>query len=145
MTVARWIVGALMLVALAYFALLRFGPSDVVESRYDSLQAALADHAWLPIRMPASAYGIRTANNLDMNTSEGEFSYRPQDDPSFASRLADFDATKHLSVAGYADEAKTMQSNGYRVGVIEETPSTWVFYCMQSKGFCKFRMGYERY
>src|SRR5688500_8592456 len=68
-------VGCIILVALLLL------PTDVVDNRYSSLADARADHlferGWLPDILPASAHDIRTTNNLDLNLSEGEFSFKP--------------------------------------------------------------------
>lgn len=66
-------------------------PTDVVENRYSSLAEARIDHlfdrGWLPDILPASAYDIRTNNNLDLNLSEGQFSFEPLEAAAFMSRV----------------------------------------------------------
>ncbi len=71
------------LLALLSLIFLAACTSDVVESNYATLAEARADQlfgrGWLPDVLPASAFNIRTSNNLDLNQSEGEFSFRPDD------------------------------------------------------------------
>src|SRR4029450_10463956 len=54
---------------------------DVVTDRYATLQDARADEVfgrgWLPDVLPPSSHDIRTSNDLDLNTSVGEFSFLP--------------------------------------------------------------------
>jgi uncharacterized lipoprotein len=67
------------------------GCSDVVTDRYQTLQAArddqLFERGWLPDILPPSAHDIRTSNDLDLNTSEGEFYISELEFDAFVSRL----------------------------------------------------------
>lgn len=64
---------------------------DIVTSRYDHYEDAVADdlfkRGWLPHFIPASSRGIVTVNNLDLNTSDGEFHYNPADTAAFLAEL----------------------------------------------------------
>jgi hypothetical protein len=55
--------------------------SDVVSSHYATLAQARAnqlfDKGWLPDVLPPSTYDIRTSNDVERNTSVGEFRFAP--------------------------------------------------------------------
>ena len=83
MKVVAGIAIAIFVIIILWVAALALLPSDVVTSRYATLTEARADHlferGWLPDILPSSATDIRTSNNLDLNVSEGEFSFAQAD------------------------------------------------------------------
>jgi hypothetical protein len=107
---------------IAMAALLLFG-CDVVTSRYATLDDArrdrLFERGWLPDILPPSTRDIRVSNNVDVNTSEGEFSFDPAEFPAFADQL---------QVVG----KETFQfSSGQH---------SWKFSCHTSRGFCRYSL-----
>ena len=128
-----------------FFAL--FGCAlDTVTSRYATLEEARADRlferGWLPEVLPPSTTKIRTENELDLNVSEGEFSFEPAEaDVLFnklskgappASRFADGDG----AISSYT-------GRGYSTWHFRDEDSTWVFFCQASKGYCEYLMWLE--
>ena len=116
-------------------------PSDTVVSRYETVQDARADllfdRGWLPDILPASARKIRTENNLDLNTSEGEFHFSAADFPKFASQMNfEVPATKQFGGLG----VDRMRSEGFEVRAYSGANSTWVFFCKASEGYCRYKM-----
>jgi len=116
---------------------------DTVTSHYASLDEAKADslfeRGWLPDILPPSANTIRTENDLDLNLSQGEFSFAPaeaqllrgklsQGAPS-VSRLDDWE----LTVNSYARD-------GYTAWSYRDDDSTWAFFCQEPKGHCEYFM-----
>jgi hypothetical protein len=104
-------------------ALLSVSSCDVVTTRYATLDDArrdrLFERGWLPDILPASARDIHVSSDLDVNRSQGEFSFDPADFASFTSRLR-------------AKEDKTFE---YSAG-----GSTWVFLCDSRRGHCRYSM-----
>jgi hypothetical protein len=92
---------AVVLLLSCYFTALLLIPSNIVASHYPTLATARADRlferGWLPDILPPSTYGIRTANDLDLNTSEGEFSFDHSEYVSFAKQLLQYQTT-HTSL-----------------------------------------------
>jgi hypothetical protein len=70
------------------------GCSDVVTSHYGTYNEAANDQlfgrGWLPEFIPLSSFNITTSNNLDLNQSEGEFSFLLPETDSFVSRLVPY-------------------------------------------------------
>ena len=96
---------------------------DVATSRYTTLTDArndrLFERGWLPDILPASTRDIRVANDLDLNHSEGEFSFDP----------AEF--------AGFASQLQPMGGETFQYSVDKHT---WTFACDSSRGHCKYSL-----
>lgn len=122
-------------------------PSDVVTSRYASIAAARADNlfdrGWLPDILPPSANAIRTSNDLDLNTSEGEFSFVPSDYSFLASRFQQSTAA-NTPFANFEKRVARMQNKGFLLGTYAEEKTTWVFFCKPEKGYCEYTMWLSR-
>jgi len=123
------------------------GCGDVVTSRYGSLEEARADHlferGWLPDVLPPSAHGIRTSNDLDLNTSEGEFYFSPSEFPLLSARLSPY-AEPHSPFTSLASSVKNHVKRGHPAYQYVEDGSTWVFMCMPERGECEYVMWLER-
>jgi hypothetical protein len=141
---ARWIVGIVIAFAVGYVGLMLFVRMDLVTSNYADLDEARADQlferGWLPDILPASADDIRTTNDLDLNTSEGEFRFAAADYRAFASRLRP-GASLPSSVAEYV---RKMEKRGYEAGQFSDDASTWVFLCRGEGGYCAYSMWLHR-
>ena len=122
-------------------------PSDVVTSRYASIAAARADNlfdrGWLPDILPPSANTIRTSNNLDLNTSEGEFSFAPPDYSLLASHVQPYKTT-NTPFANFERGVARMQNKGFLLSTYAEEKTTWVFFCKPEKGYCEYTMWLRR-
>jgi hypothetical protein len=138
----RWISGSLAIVALSWLALLLVD-GDVVKSSYATLNDARADElfgrGWLPDILPLSAHDIRTANNLDLNTSEGAFRFAPADHASFSRRLSGY-APMRTPFDDFGQHVLEMQREGFSSGVFADENSTWVFFCKFQQGYCEYVM-----
>jgi hypothetical protein len=104
-------------------AFLSLSSCDVVTSRYATLDDArrdrLFERGWLPVVLPASARDIKVSNDLDLNHSQGEFSFDHADFAAFAARLR-------------ARDGKTFEYT--------EGKYTWVFSCNSKRGHCRYSM-----
>jgi len=107
---------------VAIAALLLFG-CNVVTSRYATLDNArqdrLFERGWLPDILPPSTRDIRVSNNVDVNTSEGEFSFNPAEFPAFAAQL---------QIVG--NETFRFLSGQH----------SWKFSCDTRRGFCRYSL-----
>jgi hypothetical protein len=138
------LLAGLVLVAAAYVALLLLIPGDIVTSRYASAMEARADQlfarGWLPDILPPSSHDIRTSNNLDVNTSEGEFSFAPSEYTQFAARVGPGPLLDKDPHATSENRILKMRNNGHTVSTYTEANSTWVFFCKPESGHCKYEM-----
>lgn len=120
-----------------------FLPTDVVESRYSSLADArtenLFERGWLPDILPTSAHDIRTKNNLDLNLSEGEFSFEPADAAAFVSRVQPYRAKPDQLETIESLVAKMCRKDFEPYSFIDEDVS-WVFFCKAEAGYCEYTM-----
>lgn len=130
--------------AIAASLLLAGCTSDVVTSTYPTLADARADElfgrGWLPDILPPSATDIRTTNNLDLNVSDGEFSFTPSDAPVLFRQL--HKGTPNM--ARYANETAAYARLDYSVWSFQDEQSTWIFFCQGEKGYCKYTMWLDR-
>jgi len=107
---------------VAIAALSLFG-CDVVTSRYATLNDArrdrLFERGWLPDILPPSTRDIRVSNNVDVNTSEGEFSFDPAEFPAFAAQL---------------------QRVGNETFRFSSGQNRWKFSCDTRRGSCRYSL-----
>jgi hypothetical protein len=135
------------LAGMALLALLFAGCTDIVTSRYQTLADARADElfgrGWLPDVLPPSAVGIVTVNNLDSNTSHGEFSFAPAEAPQLFRRLKPGAPTRIPDHA--ASEVRDAQRRkDVSVWWLHQNDRTWVFMCRAAKGHCEHLTWSER-
>jgi hypothetical protein len=128
---------------LVISALLVCGCGDTVTSRYETRADAEADRlfqrGWLPSIIPQSSYDITTKNDLDINVSEGEFSFSPNHAKEFTDHLWRMDASE---VSG-ADSVLFLE-RGYWPHAYRDEDSRWTFFVNSEKGHCEYRMGLSR-
>ena len=143
----RMIATVLLCIVAGFLGLIFVLPRDVVTSRYTTLAAARSDNlferGWLPDILPPSANSIRTSNDLDVNTSEGEFSFSPSDYSFFASHVRPFKNVE-APFANFAESVARMQSRGFQPSVYVEEKTTWVFFCKEEAGYCEYNMRLRR-
>jgi hypothetical protein len=125
---------------LVLAAMLVSGCGDTVERRYDTRVEAEADQlfqrGWLPELIPQSSYDIRIENDLDINVSEGEFSFFPGQAKNFTNLLVQMDASE-LS----GTDAARFIALGYSAHAYRDESSWWMFFVNSEKGHCEYRMG----
>ena len=112
---------------------------DAVTSRYKTRSDAVADRlfqrGWLPSIIPQSSYDIRTKNDLDVNVSEGEFSFSPAEASKFTDHLRKMDASEIRE-----NDAKHFIERDYRPYAFKDEDSLWTFFVNFQKGHCEYRM-----
>lgn len=118
-------------------------PTDTVEREYATLAEArddgLFDRGWLPDILPQSARDIRTRNNLDHNTSTGEFSFDPRDAPAFVARLKP-GALPRMKFADWNAIVDAQAADGHRAWSYRDGVYGWVFFCNLRKGYCEYML-----
>jgi hypothetical protein len=119
------------------------GCSDVVTSHYSTYSEAASDHlfgrGWLPEFIPPSSFNIITSNNLDLNQSEGEFSFSLAETGSFVSQLVPYSGRS----SPFSDFEKLVikrKTQGYTLYEFTNRESIWVFFLNKEKGHTYYRM-----
>ena len=142
-----WVLAAVSVGALLYLGLLLFSSGDVVTSRYATLNEARADQlferGWLPDILPPESHSIRTSNNLDLNTSDGEFSFASSDYGAFAAQLRPY-APMRTPFSNFETEVAEKRADGFHAGVFADEESIWVFFCKPEDGRCDDTMWLQR-
>jgi hypothetical protein len=117
---------------------------DVVKSRYETLEAARADalfsRGWLPDILPPSSRNISVSNNLDLNTSVGEFSFAPTEFDLLQAKLSPLDLPEHPFTDSFDAEIERHVLAGHPAHQYIEDHSTWVFLCHPAIGSCEYTM-----
>jgi hypothetical protein len=121
-------------------------PGDVVTDRYATLAAArekqLFARGWLPDVLPPSTVGIRTSNNLDLSTSEGEFSFKASEWQSFERMLSR--GTLEAPFASWQQVVSKYVIDGYTPWHRVEGDTTWAFFCKAEVAYCEYAMWVTR-
>jgi hypothetical protein len=117
--------------------------SDVVTDNYKTYNDALKDDlfgsGWLPEFIPSSSFSITTSHNLDLNTSEGEFSFPPSASESFTTRLLPYSGRK----SSYFDFDKLLnkrKAQGYALYEYSRDNCVWVFFVNREKGHAYYHL-----
>ena len=116
---------------------------DTVSHRYPTLDDArkdrLFERGWLPDILPPSAKNLHTENNLDINTSEGEFYFALGDYQLFQGRLQPYASLKS-SYSDLEGFVRRKTKEGYVAGQYTSSGSVWVFLGSDAKTHCVYRM-----
>jgi hypothetical protein len=117
--------------------------NDVVTTKYQTYDEAASDQlfgrGWLPEFIPSSSFNITTSNNLDLNTSKGEFSFSPTEMESFVSKLAPYSGrvSRH---AEFQETVKERQVDGYTPYEFTRDNDVWVFFLNREKGHAYYSL-----
>jgi hypothetical protein len=118
---------------------------DVVTTEYDTLAEARADRlferGWLPDILPPSSYDIRVSNDLDVDTSQGHFSFSPQEFDVFAENLMESAAIDLTLSRSAQSTLERLRSERYPLWRYSASGATWIFSCPPSQGKCEYVMG----
>jgi hypothetical protein len=138
----------LVVLAIAVVGLQFLLSGDVVTNRYKTLALAredkLFERGWLPEILPASSQNIRTSNNLDLNTSEGEFSFAPADFDSLRMQMVPI-MVPEPRFATQGEYIATMRSRGFETFqyTAPEGRLVWFFFCKPQDGYCEYVVPYQ--
>ncbi|PAW76682.1 MAG: hypothetical protein B9S32_14190 [Verrucomicrobia bacterium Tous-C9LFEB] len=137
------------LLALLFFGIVLLSvDSDVVTSRYatrkDAEKDQLFGRGWLPDFIPISSRQIVTRNNLDLNTSEGEFFCDSTEVGSFVRRLARWQTGTRTPFMRFEEGVAKMNAKGYLAYEYREHKDVWVFYVNPEKGHVEYVFWMER-
>jgi sigma54-dependent transcription regulator len=123
------------------------GNSDVVTHRYGTLADARSDKlflkGWLPDILPVSTHDIVTTNDLDLNTSTGEFSFLPGEFDLFRHHVNGYAPSADAPAGLDADVKQHLRTNG-DVSQYRDDDSVWVFLCEPARGHCRYTMWLAR-
>jgi len=115
--------------------------SDTVTDRYATLADARADRlferGWLPNVLPASTIDIQTVNNLDTNTSTGQFLFAPSDGPAFLTKLT-AGVPMESRFAHWPRTVAKYIEQGFTPWRYRDEDTTWVFFCLPAAGKCEY-------
>lgn len=127
-------------------ALALTGCSEVVTSRYKTIEearaAGLFERGWLPDVLPTSSINIVTRNDLDLNTSAGEFSFMLADSKTFYNRLQP-GAPLHTRFANWPETVADYSEKEYSAWSYRDGPFTWAFFCKKTQGQCEYLLDYN--
>jgi hypothetical protein len=129
------------IVIFVFAAFLVCGCGDTVTSRYETRADAdkLFQRGWLPSIIPKSSYDITTKNDLDINASEGQFSFAPNHAEEFIKHLQRMDVSEFSGI-----DSMGFMERGYWPHYFRNENSWWQFFINIEKGHCKYRMGLSR-
>jgi len=110
--------------------------ATLVEAREDRL----FERGWLPDILPSTAYDIAVENDLDLNRSQGSFSFAPDDFERFHGYVSPVvpPITRKWSSIEAAVESHI--SKGYPAYQYRESDWEWIFLCMPEHGHCAYYM-----
>jgi len=129
----------------AFFAVLFLAAAcDSVNSYYETLEEARVDalfeRGWLPDVLPPSASEILMKNNLDLNTSEGQFLFAPHEFESFVNRLSPKSQPADTQLDAVQAMVEKHTREGYPAYWHTESGWEWVFLCIPEQGVCLYYM-----
>jgi hypothetical protein len=113
--------------------------TDHYKTRADAEADELFERGWLPAIIPASARDITTSNDLDINTSKGEFHYDISDTSDFVGHLRPYSGRKPTTVR-WQNFASEQQSKGRNVLEFTDQRSVWLFSIDTKKGHVRYIM-----
>lgn len=141
MKLAMRVVLALLFLLVGGLAVLFLLPSDVVTTKYLTVQAARDDElfarGWLPDILPPSARDIRVSNNLDLNISEGEFFFDAKDARTLREKIA-YRPNLQAPFDDWANYVEKKRKAGFEIGSYSDEASDWIFLCRYQHGKCEY-------
>jgi hypothetical protein len=143
MKLAVRVVLTLLFLLVGGLAVLFLLPSDVVTTKYVTVQAARDDElfgrGWLPDILPPSARDIRVSNNLDLNISEGEFFFDARDAWTLREKIA-YRPNLQAPFDDWANYVEKKRKAGFEIGSYSDEESDWIFLCRYQHGKCEYVM-----
>jgi hypothetical protein len=134
------------IIAVLFGALLFILPSNIVTSHYSTLKdartAELFERGWLPDVLPPSSFNIRTSNNLDVNTSDGEFSFVKEEWPLLEAKL--LHGALPAPFVNWDRTVENLKKNGFTTLNYKGEETNWVFFCKPLQGYCEYDMWLDR-
>jgi hypothetical protein len=107
--------------------------SDIVTKHYPTIVEArrdgLFERGWLPNILPSSVRDIKVSNNLDINTSVGEFWFDIRDYEKLTAKIT-----------LQRKQSKIDNELNYEYYIYLEKEFQWNFSCSQAKGYCRYDM-----
>ena len=115
----------------------------MVKDQYSTLDAAredqLFERGWLPDILPPSAPNIKTSNNLDVNTSVGQFSFKPSEYHLLVTKLQPYEKVVTPFVR-WDNKVEKLKRKGFTPLTYEINSSIWVFFCKPEIDYCEYTL-----
>ena len=132
-------------VLFVFFAIL--GVWDVKEYSFRTKEEARADNffekGWLPDFIPESSTGIQVLRNIDVNTSEGGFTFDPKEAENFVSILEKKNTDERR--LGQPENYSELRSRGYISVDCSHGDTVWRFMIHKSTGDCSYTSSMFKY
>lgn len=120
--------------------LLLLGCDEVVTRRYATRSAAkedaLFEKGWLPEIIPSSSRQIIVSNDLDTNTSKGEFYFDRSELPSFLAMLSEH----QKNITSLDDATERYRNSGYIPYTYDAAGSRWIFFINSDREHAHYLM-----
>jgi hypothetical protein len=143
---SKIVFGVLFVLGLLAALVLR-SLSPMVTSHYGTYSEAAADHlfgrGWLPEFIPSSSFNITASNDLDFNTSEGEFMYQLKDTEQFISKLQPYGGRK-APFENYKKTVDNWKARGYMPYEYVNEGFVWVFFINRERSHTYYDLWMER-
>jgi len=115
---------------------------DEVSSSYDTLDAAreggVFERGWLPDLLPKSAHSIHVSNDVNLNTSQGEFEFSPVDFEVLESSLRG-SVPDTAPFSDWQSFVSKRREEGNVALAYSKHGTVWVFVCNVPAGRCLYR------
>ncbi|MEM9300337.1 MAG: hypothetical protein AAGA64_18415 [Bacteroidota bacterium] len=116
------------------------GCGDIVETNYSTKSKAQDDNlfqrGWLPSFIPESSRSLIVKNDLDSNSSSGEFYFSTKELKSFLKYLKEMDADLSFNKAFL----KAYEKQGYSPYRYVNSDSSWIFLIDKKNGHSVYYM-----
>ena len=135
----------LALVVLLFLAI--WGVWDVKEYSFQTKDEALSEgffeKGWLREFIPESSTDIRVTRNIDINTSEGGFTFDPKEAAQFASILNQKNTDECR--LGQPENYSELRSKGYISVDCSHGDTAWRFMIQKELGDCRYTSSMFKY
>jgi hypothetical protein len=119
------------------------GCSEKVSHTYETRAAAEADDlfkkGWLPDIIPSSSRQIKTSNDLDTNSSEGEFYFEPAEAQTFLQKLSVYSKDSQV-LKPWHDLVERHRKPDHAVYTYNIGGSIWIFFIHSGQGHACYVM-----
>jgi hypothetical protein len=136
---------ALISMVLLFLAI--WGIWDEKEYNFQTKEEALADgffaKGWLPKFIPESSSNIKVKRNIDINTSEGTFTFNPNDAEQFVGILQQKNTDECR--LGQPENYTELRSKGYISVDLSYGNTAWRFMIQKELGDCKYTSSMFKY
>src|SRR5262245_38685860 len=117
------------------------GCTDQFTETYSTLEVARRDRiferGWLPDVLPTSARTLRVSGDVDINTAEGEFSFRGAEFDAFIAKLQAVPVSEPIP-DHIVERTGELQREGYTERAYVHEQYMWIFLCSRERERCEY-------